>query len=49
MLHIKDFDTSGDEADIGDGNVPFALIFEYLDTAGVQHGFIERDNSKGIN
>ncbi len=49
MLHIKDFDASGNEADIGDGDVPFASIFEYLDTAGVKHGFIERDNSKDIN
>lgn len=49
MLHIKDFDASGNEADVGDGDVPFASIFEYLDIAGVKHGFIERDNSKDIN
>lgn len=49
MLHIKDFDASGNEADIGDGDVPFASIFEHLDTAGVKHGFIERDHSKDIN
>lgn len=49
MLHIKDFDASGNEADIGYGDVPFASIFDYLDTAGVKHGFIERDNSKDIN
>lgn len=49
MIHIKDFDASGNEADVGDGDVPFAAIFEHLDTAGVKHGFIERDNSKDIN
>ena len=49
MLHLKDFDASGNEADIGDGDVPFASIFEYRDTAGVKHGFIERDNAKDIN
>ncbi len=49
MLHIKDVDASGNEADIGDGDVAFASIFEYLDTAGVKHGFIERDNSKDVN
>ena len=48
MLHLKDFDANGNEADIGDGDVAFSLIFEYLDTAGVKHGFIERDHSKDI-
>lgn len=49
LLHIKDFDASGNEADIGDGDVPFAVIFEYLHTAGAKHGFIERDNAKDIS
>lgn len=48
MLHIKDLDADGNEADIGDGDVAFASIFEHLATAGVKHGFIERDNSKNI-
>lgn len=48
MLHIKDFDASGNETDIGEGDVPFAVIFKYLHVAGVKHGFIERDNAKDI-
>ena len=48
-LHIKDFNAEAGESDIGDGDVPFESIFEYLELAGVRHGFVERDNSTDIH
>ncbi len=48
-LHIKDMGESGDEVDIGDGDIDFARIFEHANVGGVKHGFIERDNAKDVH
>jgi sugar phosphate isomerase/epimerase len=44
MLHLKDLH-AGEEADIGTGVVDFDAILAHADTAGLKHGFIERDNA----
>ena len=44
LCHIKDLDTNGNEADIGDGDVAFERIFASARQAGLQHGFVERDH-----
>jgi sugar phosphate isomerase/epimerase len=44
MVHLKDLDKAGDEADIGAGGVAFDKILQHAGIAGIEHGFVERDN-----
>ena len=44
MFHLKDFDASGKEADIGSGDVAFDAILGQAELAGLKHGFVERDH-----
>jgi sugar phosphate isomerase/epimerase len=43
LCHIKDYG-GGAEVDIGEGDVDFARIFASRKTAGLVHGFVERDH-----
>lgn len=43
LCHIKDF-ANGEEVDIGKGEVDFAAVFANAETAGLRHGFVERDH-----
>ncbi len=44
MVHLKDL-RAGEEADIGTGVVDFDTILAHADIAGLEHGFVERDNA----
>lgn len=44
MVHLKDLDKAGNEADIGAGGVAFGAILTHAAIAGIRHGFVERDN-----
>jgi len=44
MVHLKDLDKDGNEADIGAGGVAFDKILSHAGIAGIRHGFVERDN-----
>ena len=44
MLHVKDRDTHGRMADVGQGTINFAEIFSHVETAGFKHYFVEHDN-----
>lgn len=44
LIHIKDLDSAGNEADIGTGDVGFARVFAHAKQAGLEHGFVERDH-----
>ena len=46
MVHLKDLDKAGNEADIGAGGVAFDKILTHAGIGGVRHGFVERDNPK---
>lgn len=43
MLHVKDMDEFGRMAPVGSGEINFAEIFSYADTAGFKHFFVEHD------
>lgn len=43
LCHIKDYG-NGEEVDIGEGDVDFERIFQHAATAGLKHGFVERDH-----
>lgn len=44
LWHIKDMDTAGRMADVGDGVIDFAALLD-RDDASVRYGFVERDDS----
>ena len=44
LWHIKDMDTEGRMADVGDGVIDFAALLD-RDDSGVRYGFVERDDS----
>jgi len=44
MLHVKDMDTQRNMVDVGRGNIDFAELFSYADTAGFKHYFVEHDD-----
>ena len=44
LWHVKDMDTGGEMADVGDGVIDFAALLDRGDT-GVRYAFVERDNS----
>jgi len=43
LWHIKDMDTGGRMADVGDGVIDFASLFD-CDDSGVRYAFVEHDN-----
>ena len=45
LWHVKDMDTEGEMADVGDGVIDFASLFDRDDT-GVRYAFVERDDSQ---
>lgn len=48
LMHIKDLDAGGNEADIGSGDVAFARVFARAEQAGLEHGFVERDHPADV-
>lgn len=48
LVHIKDLDADGNEADIGQGDVAFARVFGDAEQAGLLHGFVERDHAADV-
>ena len=42
LCHLKDF-ADGSDTDIGKGSVDFGALLSRADTAGLKHGFVERD------
>ena len=44
LWHVKDMDTRGEMADVGDGVIDFAALLD-RDDAGVRYAFVERDDS----
>lgn len=42
LCHLKDF-AAGRDADIGTGSVDFETVLAAAETAGLEHGFVERD------
>lgn len=45
LWHLKDMAADGSIADVGDGVIDFQRIFRAARQAGLQHGFIEHDNT----
>ena len=46
LWHVKDMDKAGEFADVGTGVINFAPIFAQAQKAGVEHYFIERDQTE---
>ncbi len=46
LCHVKDMASDTSMADVGDGTIDFAAIFAASDVAGLQHYYVERDDSK---
>jgi len=46
LCHVKDMAADTSMADVGDGTIDFAAIFAASDLAGLQHYYVERDDSK---
>lgn len=46
LWHVKDMDKSGNFADVGQGVIDFKSIFAFGSVAGLQHHFIERDQTE---
>jgi sugar phosphate isomerase/epimerase len=46
VVHVKDFDASGNMTDVGNGVIDWKLIFAKSDLAGIKHYFVEFDNPK---
>lgn len=45
LWHVKDMDQQGNFADVGLGTIDFAAIFAKASVAGMQHAFVERDQT----
>ncbi len=46
LWHIKDMASDGSIADVGDGLIDFKRIFSVAHLAGLEHAFIEHDNTQ---
>lgn len=46
MCHVKDMASDGSMVDVGTGTIDFKAIFAKADQAGLQHFFVEHDDSK---
>lgn len=45
LWHVKDMDSAGNFADVGTGTIDFKRIFAQAKRAGLEHAFVERDNT----
>lgn len=45
LWHVKDLAADGSFADVGKGTIDFAAIFAQAELAGVEHKFVERDQT----
>ncbi len=45
LWHVKDIDNNGNFADVGKGTIDFKAIFAKASSAGLQHAFVERDDT----
>jgi len=45
LCHVKDMAADGSFADVGTGTIDFAAIFAASEEAGLEHCFVERDDS----
>jgi sugar phosphate isomerase/epimerase len=45
LWHVKDMDEQGNFADVGTGTIDFKAIFAHADLAGVEHKYVERDQT----
>lgn len=45
LWHVKDMDKAGNFADVGTGTIDFAPIFAQAKLSGVEHRFVERDQT----
>jgi len=45
LCHVKDMAANGDMVDAGDGTLDFAALFSAGETGGLEHYFVEHDNS----
>lgn len=48
LWHVKDMDSQGGFADVGSGVIDFDRIFAQRALAGLQHGFVERDQTDDV-
>ena len=46
LCHVKDMTPDTSMADVGDGTIDFPAIFAASEVAGLQHYFVERDDSQ---
>lgn len=46
LVHVKDFDQSGNMTDVGKGAIDWKAIFAKSDLAGIKHYFVEYDDPK---
>jgi len=46
LVHVKDFDQSGNMTDVGKGVIDWKAIFAKSDLAGIKHYFVEHDEPK---
>lgn len=46
LVHVKDFDQSGNMTDVGKGVIDWKAIFAKSDVAGIKHYFVEFDDPK---
>jgi len=44
LWHLKDLDSKGQFADVGDGTIDFSRIYKAARVAGLEHGFVEHDS-----
>jgi sugar phosphate isomerase/epimerase len=44
MLHVKDLGAGRSMQSVGEGNIDFARLFAFQETAGFRHFFVEHDN-----
>jgi sugar phosphate isomerase/epimerase len=44
LWHLKDLDSQGQFADIGDGGIDFREIYKAAKVGGLEHGFVEHDS-----
>lgn len=48
LWHVKDMDDKGDFTDVGRGVIDFPPIFAAAGMAGLEHGFVERDQTDDL-
>lgn len=48
LWHVKDMDTNGEFADVGKGTIDFDTIFANSELSGIEHKFVERDQTNDM-